>query len=360
MNGFSMEEVFQAYFDCRKNKRNTAAQVAFEQRLERNLMQIYRELSDRSYEIGRTRAFVVTEPKVREVWAGQFRDRVVHHVMYNRIFERFHKKFINDTYACIPGRGVLHGAGRIHGFMRRATENWQKKAWFLQCDLKNFFVSIDKDVLWELSSPLLHEPEIRWITHKIIYHDPTDNPILTSPRHLYHQVPWHKSLFNSQGRGLPIGNLSSQYFANVHLNPLDQFIKRDLGVKFYGRYVDDLILIGRDPQWLSECFKAMQEFAEKKLRVEFHPNKTITNTVDRGVNFCGQILKPWRNYVRSRTARSMRRSGMSCERYQDRKLWKSRVNSYLGFCRHACTYRLRKNLAMLTGAWFSQDLKKIA
>lgn len=360
MGGFSLEEVFQAYYDCRKNKRNKAAQVAFEQKMERNLMQLHRALNDGSYRIGRSRAFVVTVPKVREVWAGQFRDRVAHHVMYNRIFDRFHRRFIADTYACIPVRGVLYGANRVHRFMRQATENWQRPAWFLQADLKNFFVSIDKDILWSLASERIPEPELRWLTKKIIYHDPTQDPILTSPRHLYYQVPYHKSLFNSGGNGLPIGNLSSQYFANVFLNPLDQFVKRELGIRWYGRYVDDLVMIGHDPKKLNDAFVAMQDFVWERLGLTFHPNKTVRNLVDKGINFCGHILKPYRIYVRSRTAKSMRQAALSEERATDPQRWRTRVNSYLGHCLHANTFNLRKQLAINTGAWFAPGLKKLA
>jgi hypothetical protein len=303
---------------------------------------------------------VVTRPKYREVWAANFRDRIVHHIIYNRIAERFLRRFIHDSYACIPGRGVLFGADRIHRFMRQATENWQRRAWFLQADLANFFVSIDKEVLQGLIFRHVEEEPLRRLIAQIIWHDPTRNPRQNSPDHLFACVPPHKSLFNcGPQRGLPIGNLSSQFFANVYLDALDQYVKRDLKVRWYGRYVDDVVLVGHDPQELNRTFAKMCEFAEQRLGARFHPDKTVRNTCDKGINFCGQILKPHRKYIRTRTARAMKAVAHDTQRQTDSALWTARMNSYLGQCRHANTFHLRKQLAIDTGAAFAPGLNKV-
>ncbi|HBO82067.1 MAG TPA: reverse transcriptase, partial [Cupriavidus sp.] len=133
-----------AYFDCRRRKRNTHSALVFEQRLERNLRDLHDELMDGSYKPGRSICFVVTRPKPREVWAADFRDRVVHHLLYNQIAPRFHASFIADSCACIPGRGTLYAAERLEAKVRSITQNWVHPAWYLKCDLANFFVSIDK------------------------------------------------------------------------------------------------------------------------------------------------------------------------------------------------------------------------
>lgn len=354
-----MPELFQAYYDCRRNKRTTRAQLAFEQRMERNLARLCRRLNDRSYEIGPTRAFVITHPKYREVWAGQFPDRVVHHVMYNRIFERFARGFIFDTYACIPGRGVMFGANRVHRMMRQATENWQRPAYVIQADLANFFVSIDKAALKALALPRIPKPDTAWLTQMIIDHDPTVDPKLRSSAELFARVPRHKSLFNApDGKGLPIGNLSSQYFANVYLDPIDQYAKRELGIRWYARYVDDIVLIGHSMRELNEQFAALRDFAERRLHLRFHPNKTRRGRVHDGINFCGRILKPFRQYLRRSTAQSMFEAAMDQE--ADPQLWHDRVNSYLGQARHANTYRLRRSLARRCGAAFGPRFVKLA
>ena len=357
---FSIDEIFQAYFDCRRNKRNTRTAVQFEQRLERNLMRLHRDLNSGQYRIGRSVCFVVTRPKYREVWAADFRDRIVHHVLYNRIADRFYRRFIHDSYACIPGRGVLFGAERIHKHMRSATENWQRPAWYLQADLANFFVSIDKRPLEQLLFAQVDEPELRALIRQILWHDPTRDPIKNSPDYLFDCVPPHKSLFRcGNHRGLPIGNLSSQFFANVYMDALDQYVKRTLKVRWYGRYVDDVVLIGHYPGELNAAFAAMETFVEDRLRMRFHPKKTTRNTCDKGINFCGQILKPHRKYVRARTARSMKQAAIDPERYTDPEHWAARLNSYLGHCQHANTWRLRKQLAIDTGARFAPGLTKV-
>ncbi|UGA37890.1 hypothetical protein JOS77_28795 [Chromobacterium haemolyticum] len=139
-----------AYFDCRRSKRNTSSALAFEARLERNLFQLYEELEDGSYRPGRSICFVITRPKPREVWAADFRDRIVHHLLYNKVSPRFHASFIADSCACIPGRGTLYAAERLEAKVRSITQNWSRPAYYLKGDLANFFVSIDKQVLHTL------------------------------------------------------------------------------------------------------------------------------------------------------------------------------------------------------------------
>lgn len=356
---FTAEELFQAYYDCRRNKRNTPAQRQFELRLERNLMRLLHELNGGTYRIGRSIAFVVSYPKWREVWAAQFRDRVVHHVIYNRIAEHFYRRFIHDSYACIPGRGALLGVERIHRFMRQASENWQRPAHFLQADLANFFVSIDKEILFAQLCRHVTDGETRELVAQVLFHDPTYNPVINSPPWKFRHVPRHKSLFHSRGKGLPIGNLSSQFFANVYLDALDQFVKREMRVRWYGRYVDDVVLIGHDPSELNAAFEAMQRFVQERLALRFHPHKTQRNTVDRGINFCGYVMKPHRRYVRRRSTNAMREVAHGQERYTDPAAWAARMNSYLGLCQHANTYRLRRQIAIDTGARFGPHLTKV-
>jgi hypothetical protein len=155
----TVDELLCAYYDCRKRKRNTINALKFETNLESNIMDLYRDLVDGSYQPGTSICFVVTRPKPREVWAADFRDRVVHHLLYNRIADTFHRSFIADSCACIPGRGTLYGAKRLEGKIRSITQNWSKRAFYLKLDLANFFVSINKNILRNL---LAHKIEDRW------------------------------------------------------------------------------------------------------------------------------------------------------------------------------------------------------
>ena len=160
-NGPTLEAVFDAYFDCRRTKRNSINQLRFEVDLEENLTLLHRELCNGTYKIGRNVAFIVTHPKIREVWAAEFRDRVVHHLIYNAISDRYHKRFIRDNYACIPGRGTHDGLRRVSGFTRSITRNWTRPACFLKADVANFFNSIDHSILIGLAER--HVPE-EWLS----------------------------------------------------------------------------------------------------------------------------------------------------------------------------------------------------
>lgn len=157
----TIEAVFDAYFDCRKAKRNSINQLNFESYLESNPVDLYHDLKSERYQIGPSIAFVITDPKVREVWAADFRDRVVHHVIYNAIAERFHRRFIRDSYACIPGRGIHDGMRRVSKFARSITRNWSEPAYFMKADVANFFNSIDRNIVVNLIEHYVKEPWLK-------------------------------------------------------------------------------------------------------------------------------------------------------------------------------------------------------
>jgi RNA-directed DNA polymerase len=301
---FSFEELVQAYLDCRKTKRNKPTALAFEQDMERNLGQLNDELKDGSYRPGRSICFVVTRPKPREVWAADFRDRVVHHLLYNRISPRFYASFIADSCACIPGRGTMYAAQRLEAKIRSATENWSKPVWYLKCDLANFFVSIDKHVLWQQLTARVTEPWWQWLAGVILFHDPREDFELRGDPALMHLVPPHKRLLNqTEHLGLPIGNLSSQFFANIYLDVLDQHVKHRVRARYYIRYVDDFILLHESPQWLNAALADIAAFLPRELHAHLNTSKTILQPVDRGVDFVGHVIKPWCSRTRRRTVK---------------------------------------------------------
>ena len=292
----------QAYLDCRQTKRNKPTALAFEQDLERNLCQLNDDLNDGGYQPGPSICFVITRPKCREVWAASFRDRVVHHLFYNRISPRFHAAFIVDSCACIPGRGTLYGARRLEAKIRSITQNWTRPAFYLKLDLANFFVSIDKQIVRDLLAARIPEPWWMQLAETILFHDPRQGAVVhSSPRELA-RIPPHKSLFNQPAHlGLPIGNLSSQFFANVLLDALDQHCKHDLRARHYIRYVDDFLLLHESPQWLNAALADIEAWLPAILRLRLNPAKTILQPVDRGVDFVGQVIRPWRRTTRRRT-----------------------------------------------------------
>ena len=347
----TLESVFDAYFDCRKTKRNSINQLKFEVDLEPNIVALYQDLASGNYQIGRSVAFVVTEPKVREVWAADFRDRVVHHVIYQAIFERFHKRFIRDCYACIPNRGTHDGMRRAAGFARSITQNWTRQAYYLKADVANFFNSIDRGILMGLIEKHVPEKWLLELIRQVALHDPRSNAIFRSPPNVFAKVPQHKSLLLApMGKGLPIGNLTSQFFANLYLNELDQFVKNVLKAKYYGRYVDDMVLFHEDPKVLNDWYHQIDNFLKKKLLLQLHPNKKQLNHAHTGINFVGFIIKPYRTYLRQSTLsncknaiRKWKEKGSPIDINSAQKLSES-VTSYLGMLRQVNGFNARKTL----------------
>lgn len=356
----TVEELFQAYYDCRKTKRNTWNALLFEENLERNLMDLYYELKSCTYRPGRSIMFVVTRPKPREVWAADFRDRVVHHVLYNRYAQTFYDRFIYDSYACIPGKGTLNAAKRLRHFMRSATDNNTRPAYFLKADVSNFFVSINKHILDNLLARQIVDPWWIWLTRIILHKDAKkDVYIKSSPKELV-KVPRHKSLLCApEGFGLPIGNLSSQFFANVYLNELDRYAKHTLKLKYYVRYVDDIVVLDKSGAALAKTYDKMLLFIKENLGLAFHPNKKEINLLNYGVNFVGYIIKPYSMYIRRSTISNLRDKA---RKKTDFGRMRAVINSYFGMLIHADAYKERVRVAeklKADGYVFDNRLTKI-
>jgi RNA-directed DNA polymerase len=295
----------QAYLDCRQHKRNTASALAFEARLEANLCALFDELATGTYRPGRSICFAITRPKAREVWAADFRDRIVHHLLYNQIAPRFHASFDVGSCACIPERGTLYGVKRLEASARSITQNWSRPAHYLKCDLANFFVGIDKRVVFDQLAAKVHEPWWLWLAEVILFHDPREDVTIYDRAGALALVPPHKSLYNAPAdHGLPIGNLSSQFFANVYLDVLDKFVKHQLRAPHYVRYVDDFILLHESPQWLNGAHARVRAFLPERLGAHLNDSKTVLQPVDRGIDFVGQVIRPWRRTTRPRTLNS--------------------------------------------------------
>ena len=337
-----MEDLLQAWHDCRKRKANTASAIKFGAHLARNIMQLYEELHAGTYRPGRSFCFVVLKPKPREVWAADFRDRVAHHLLYNRVAERFVRAFSPDSCACIPGRGTLYGAQRLEAKVRRVTENWAIPAHYLKCDFANFFVSIDRSILRTQLAAKIHEPWWMWLADVVLFHDPRADVEVRSAPDLMARVPPHKSLFNQRaGFGLPIGNLSSQFFANVYLDALDQFVQHTVKPIGYVRYVDDFILLDRDPGRLVTALARTEEFAQQRLGLQLNPTKTILQPVHRGVDFVGHIVRPHHTRTRKRLlGNALHALSIGKDAAQRR----STANSYLGLMRQGKDFYRRAQL----------------
>lgn len=300
-----MSDLVQAWLDCRRSKRSSASALEFEQHAERNLCDLRDELLSKTYTPGRSICFVITRPKAREVWAAQFRDRVVHHLLYNAIAPRFEAAFVAGSAACIKGRGTLYAAQRLEHDVRSITHNWSRPAHYLKCDLANFFVGINKRTLQARLHKRVTEPFWRWLTDTVLMHDPRTSFELRGDASLLQRVPPHKRLVNAPtDTGLPIGNLSSQFFANVLLDSLDQHVKHQLqhaGGRHYGRYVDDFYLLHPSPQRLNEALASIEHHLAAHVGSPLNPSKTVLQPIARGIDFVGHVIKPWHHTTRRST-----------------------------------------------------------
>lgn len=304
------EEVLEAYFDCRKRKRTTKSHLKFEANMLENLFQLHDDLLSGKYRIGTSICFAIMVPVPREVWAANFRDRIVQHIVYNRLAKKFNNRFIRDTFACIPGRGTLDGAKRLERHIRSFTKNHTelKDKYFMKLDLSNFFTSIKKNVVWKLIKPHVKEDWVRSLIKLILFHDPRTDYVNFSAKYKHDQVEDRKKLFTClKNVGLAIGNITSQFFANVIMNVIDQFIKHVLKVKHYVRYVDDMVFLGDCTRKLAEVRKlVVVKLGEIGLRI--NPRKSIIQPISRGVTFVGHtITKTGRKVARPAAQRIKRR-----------------------------------------------------
>lgn len=351
---FSYGEVFEAYEDCIKNKRNTSNAREFEIDYIEKVTRLCDDINDGTYEIGKSIAFVVTFPVYREVFAADFRDRIVHHLVIKELMPYFEKYFIKESFSCMEGKGVLYGVKTMFEYIKECTENYTKDAWILKMDIKSFFMSINKQLLADMIDDFIVEyyendrkkEKLRELCKQIVLHHPELNCEKRGDKSLWAKLDPNKSLFNvGYERGLPIGNLTSRILANFFLTKLDRFIKETLGFKYYGRYVDDFMIVSSDKEKLKSSVDKIIEFAQRELKLTIHPNKRYFQHYTKGVQFIGSVIKPNRIYVLNRTKGSLYYKLRNLFNNPDEKRLDKlimTVNSYIGYMKHYNTYNIRK------------------
>lgn len=364
------EAVFEAYFDCRKNKRNTLNALKFEKNFESNLFELIDDLKSGNYEPRRSIAFIVTRPVKREIFAADFRDRIVHHLLINRLTPLFEQEFIFDSYSCRVGKGTHFGIRRINDFITSCSQNYSRSCYILKLDIRGFFMHINRKILYDRLQRLIRDGYresdrelVIGLCRKLIFNDPVKNCIIKGSRKDWEGLPANKSLFHSApGCGLPIGNLTSQVFANFYLHPLDRFIQAELGIEYYGRYVDDFVIIHPEKDYLKAIVPEIDRFLSENLRLCLHPDKQYLQHYSKGVGFLGAVIKPGRMYIGNRT------KGNFCAAVQKQNAviesrtptpsetlkFLSCMNSYLGIMRHFKTYNLRRKIisTQLSSRWW--------
>ncbi len=331
----TINEVFTAYEDCRKNKSTKDTTIEFEIDVHKNLYKIYKDLKYKTYEIGESIKFVTLEPKPREIWAANFRDRIVQHIVYNRISPKIYNLFSPDTCACIPGRGTHYAAKRLHKKVQSITNNWKEEAYYLKCDFSNFFNTLNKEIIYQQITEVFNHKDLLWLIEKIIFHDSRTNYKDNSNKYKDSLVPKHKSLlYNDILVGIPIGNITSQLFANFYLRKMDNYINKTLKVS-YIRYVDDFIVLSKDKEQLKQIAKDIRIFI-KDLKLELNPKKTFINKIHRGVDFVGFVSKPYHLEIRKRTMKKAK-DAIYCGDFK-------KIYAYLGMLKNGNNYNKRTRI----------------
>lgn len=342
-------DLYRAYRDARRHKRRRDYQLRFERDIEMELVSLRDTILAGRYHPGPSTCFIIHDPKMREVFAAQFRDRVVHHLLYNYIAPLLIPTFIRDSYSCIPGRGTHDGIYRLEESIRRESCNYSRSCYILKLDIQGYFMHINRQRLFEISINAL-EPFrekldyklVKYLMEVIILDDPTKNCHRRGPIADWDGLPDSKSLFHSPpGCGLPIGNLTSQLFSNVYMDVFDKYMVSLVGEGRYGRYVDDAYVVGSSPAELRRIIPMADNFLQSRLGLSLSRNKIAIFSAYRGVEFLGAYLKPFRRYVGSRCLKRMEGKMASWKRHSPEHPEQS-INSFLGITSHYRSYNIRR------------------
>lgn len=363
----SLEEVFQAYFECRRNKRRTFNALSFEVNYEIECVKLWREINSQTYNIGRSICFIVTRPKQREIFAATFRDRVVHHIIMHRLEPLFEAEFIQDNYNCRKNKGTLYGVKRLHEQVRQCSENYTKDCYIAKFDFQGFFMSIHKPTLYkklhEFITTYYKGEDINlllYLVKKVVLHNPELNCIKRSPARMWDGLPENKSLFTTgKDYGMPIGNLTSQMFANFYINQFDKLMLNKF--HYYGRYVDDFFVIVRNKQEILQFISTIRKYLWNELNVTLHPDKLYVQNYQKGCLFTGAVVKRDLIYTSNRTVsnfiEAVHKYNMLSRRITNFNItavdkFLSSVNSYFGFLIHYNTYSIRRKMfKMFDSCW---------
>lgn len=350
-----LEVFFEAYYACRKNKRNTLNALAFEVDYTDNLIQLWKDVNSRRYEIGSSICFIVTRPKLREVFAADFRDRIIHHVIMHYLEPLFEATFIDDNYSCRKGKGVLYGVNRLYSKIYEISEGYSKDCYLGRFDVKGFFMHIHKPTLWRMLREFIvdryhgnDKETLLWLTEMAVMNCPQDKCERRSRDSMWDELDREKSLFSlPEDRGLPIGNLTSQCFANFYMDGFDKMMVGSLG-SGYGRYVDDFFVICPTMDGVKDAFRTAKGYLEGNLSLTLHSNKLYMQHYSKGMKFIGAVVRNGRKYIAQATLSNAFSKIKSIGRMRRTKkraesLAQS-LNSYLGLMRSYATYNARSEL----------------
>jgi RNA-directed DNA polymerase len=310
----SVENLLSAWEEFLRGKRKKKDVQEFELRLMDNILTLHRDLADKTYHHGPYHAFKISDPKPRDIHKATVRDRLLHHALYRTLYPFFDKTFIPHSYSCRRRKGTHAAMNRFQAFAYKVSRNRARTCFVLKCDIKKFFASIDQRILLDLLSQYIPDDQVIALLRDVV------------------------ESFSSteRGKGLPLGNLTSQLLVNVYMNQFDQFVKHRLKAKYYIRYADDFVILSNDKAQLEQLIPRITEFLWANLRLTLHPDKVSIQTFASGVDFLGWVHFPDHRVLRTTTKHRMFR------RLESSTASVASAESYLGMLTHGNAMKLRR------------------
>ncbi len=332
----SLENLFLSWQLFKKGKSKRKDVLEFEFWFEDNLFLLYQELKSKTYKHAKYSSFYVQDPKLRRIHKAEVRDRIVHHLISKYLEQIYDKTFIFDSYSCRLGKGTHKAVDRLQNFIRKVSKNNTVPCFVLKCDIKKFFDSIDHKNLADILKRKIRDKNILNLAKEIINSFPTEN-----------------------NKGIPLGNLTSQHFANIYLNEFDQFVKHQLKVKYYIRYTDDFVIVASDELYLKSLIAPIRSFLADKLALELHPKKVVICKFHQGVDYLGYKVLPHYQLLRTKTKkRIFRKLEGRVEEYKkgliNRQSLEQFFQSYLGILTHTDAYKLEQKLRNQFWFWLGE------
>lgn len=310
----SAEALFAAWAKFCKGKRSRLDILQYERHLEDNIFELHRKLIANQYQHGAYEPFIICDPKQRLIHKATVGDRLVHQAIVSAIEPNFERQFIYDSYSCRKGKGTHAGVSRLRRFLRSTSRNNNQTVYALKCDVKQFFASMNHDVLRSLIKTHVQDTQVLELLDEVI------NSLSTAP-----------------GKGIPLGNITSQLFANIYLHELDWYVKQTLKSPHYLRYCDDFIIVSTDRDYLLSLIPKLTLFLEGKLLLTLHPDKIDLRSWNQGIDFLGYVVKPTATLLRHKTKKRILR-----------KVDQANATSYLGVCTYADAHGLENIIKTIT------------
>ncbi|MAZ40640.1 hypothetical protein CL654_00775 [bacterium] len=317
----SVQNLLLAWREFLKGKRKKIDVQVFNYFLLDEIFDLHQNLRDKTYKHGTYHAFNISDPKPRNIHKATVRDRLLHHAIYRILYPFFHQVFIADSYSCRIGKGTHKALKRFKEFSYIVSKNNTKTCWVLKCDIRKFFASIDQSVLMSVLTSYIPDEDILWLLRNVV-----------------------GSFHTQKGKGLPLGNLTSQLLVNVYMNEFDQFMKYTLKAKYYIRYADDFVVFSNDKKQLETIVPVIEEFLWDKLRLRLHPDKISIKTLESGVDFLGWVHFPQHRILRTTTKRRMFKN------IKEKEGKAETVQSYLGLLSHGNTWKLQNEIKKMMKA----------